>query len=84
LKWRQWDDGGAAASAKETPIAPMNRSFDTEPDSREIKKYFSTDPWLASLFVAAPVLRVLGAWSALELIVRTIVGQSVSVKARQL
>ena len=37
--------------------------------------------WLIPLFMAAPGLRVPGAWSAFELVVRTIVGQQVSVKA---
>jgi DNA-3-methyladenine glycosylase II len=66
------------ADALATPIARM---FDLSADPKAIAAHFSTDPWLAPLIEAAPGLRVPGAWSGFELVVRAIVGQQVSVKA---
>jgi DNA-3-methyladenine glycosylase II len=59
---------------------PLARMFDLHADPREIGRCLSADSLLAPLVDAAPGLRVPGAWSGFELVVRTIVGQQVSVK----
>lgn len=69
---------GRHAEALATPIARM---FDLRADPAAIRSHFASDPWLAPLVEAAPGLRVPGAWSGFELVVRAIVGQQVSVKA---
>ncbi|NUU04323.1 DNA-3-methyladenine glycosylase family protein [Herbaspirillum robiniae] len=61
--------------------APLSRMFDLQADPAAVKKALGADPWLKPLLKAAPGLRVPGAWSAFELVVRTIIGQQVSVKA---
>jgi DNA-3-methyladenine glycosylase II len=59
---------------------PLSRMFDVGADPRAIGRSLARDPLLAPLVEAAPGLRVPGAWSGFELVVRTIVGQQVSVK----
>jgi 3-methyladenine DNA glycosylase/8-oxoguanine DNA glycosylase len=66
------------ADALATPIARM---FDLHADPKKIGNELAADPWLAPLIEAVPGLRVPGAWSGFELVVRAIVGQQVSVKA---
>ena len=66
------------ADALAVPIAKM---FDLHADPKKIGAELAADPWLAPLVEAAPGLRVPGAWSGFELVVRAIVGQQVSVKA---
>jgi len=73
-------DGPVSAHASAL-AAPLARMFDTEADPAAIAAHFSQDPWLAPLIAAVPGLRVPGAWSGFELVVRAIVGQQVSVKA---
>ena len=73
-------DGPVSAHAQ-TLVAPISRMFDLHADPAAIGAHFAGDAWLAPLVAAAPGLRVPGAWSAFELIVRAIVGQQVSVKA---
>ena len=60
---------------------PISRMFDLRADPAAISAHLGADAWLAPLVTAAPGLRVPGAWSAFELVVRAIVGQQVSVKA---
>jgi DNA-3-methyladenine glycosylase II len=72
---------GPAGRHAEALAAPIARMFDLHADPKAIGAHFATDPWLAPLIEAAPGLRVPGAWSAFELVVRAIVGQQVSVKA---
>lgn len=55
--------------------------FDLHTNPMHLQAAFSQDPWLQRLLSHAPGLRIPGAWSAFELVVRTIVGQQVSVKA---
>lgn len=55
--------------------------FDVGADPATIGAHLGRDVLLAPLVEAAPGLRVPGAWSAFELVVRAIVGQQVSVKA---
>lgn len=73
-------DGAVSAHASAL-AAPLARMFDTQADPAAIAAHFADDPWLAPLVAAAPGLRVPGAWSGFELVVRAIVGQQVSVKA---
>jgi DNA-3-methyladenine glycosylase II len=61
--------------------APIARMFDLRADPKKIGAELAADPWLAPLVEAVPGLRVPGAWSGFELVVRAIVGQQVSVKA---
>ncbi|MGA7777915.1 MAG: AlkA N-terminal domain-containing protein [Paraburkholderia sp.] len=72
---------GSASQHADALAAPIARMFDLHADPKTIAAHFSTDLWLAPLIEAAPGLRVPGAWSAFELVVRAIVGQQVSVKA---
>ncbi|MFT0170831.1 DNA-3-methyladenine glycosylase family protein [Paraburkholderia mimosarum] len=73
-------DGPVSAHAASL-AAPLSRMFDLQADPATIGAHLRTDPWLAPLVAAAPGLRVPGAWSGFELVVRAIVGQQVSVKA---
>lgn len=59
----------------------LGRLFDLHAQPAVIHQCFRADPWLGQLIDQAPGLRVPGAWSGFELVVRTIVGQQVSVKA---
>ena len=61
--------------------ARLNHMFDLHADPAAISATCDTDPWLGGLRRGAPGVRVPGTWSAFELVVRTIVGQQVSVKA---
>lgn len=72
-------EGDAHRHADEL-AAPLSRMFDLRADPHAIARCLSADPLLAPLVQAAPGLRVPGAWSGFELVVRTIVGQQVSVK----
>ncbi|CAB3770196.1 DNA-3-methyladenine glycosylase family protein [Paraburkholderia solisilvae] len=72
---------GAAARHAQALATPISRMFDLHADPRAIGGILANDPWLAPLVDAAPGLRVPGAWSGFELVVRAIVGQQVSVKA---
>ncbi|MDQ7982345.1 AlkA N-terminal domain-containing protein [Paraburkholderia sp. SARCC-3016] len=72
---------GAAARHADSLAMPVSRMFDLRADPRVIGAALGADPWLAPLVEAAPGLRVPGAWSGFELVVRAIVGQQVSVKA---
>ncbi|GAB2897935.1 AlkA N-terminal domain-containing protein [Paraburkholderia jirisanensis] len=72
-------DGGLREHAGEL-AAPLARMFDLHADPRKIAACLGADPWLAPLLKRTPGLRVPGAWSDFELVVRTIVGQQVSVK----
>jgi DNA-3-methyladenine glycosylase II len=60
--------------------APIAKMFDLHADPKKIGAALAADPWLAPLIEAAPGLRVPGAWSGFELVVRAIVGQQISVK----
>ncbi|WP_176052149.1 DNA-3-methyladenine glycosylase family protein [Paraburkholderia caribensis] len=72
---------GAVARHADTLAAPIARMFDLHAEPNVIGASLASDPWLAPLVAAAPGLRVPGAWSGFELVVRAIVGQQVSVKA---
>ncbi len=72
---------GPVARHADALAAPIARMFDLYADPRAIGACLAADAWLAPLVDAAPGLRVPGAWSGFELVVRAIVGQQVSVKA---
>lgn len=61
--------------------AKLMDMFDLHTDPAQVRDGLGQDPWLQRLTSQAPGLRIPGAWSAFELVVRTIVGQQVSVKA---
>ncbi|MBC8745251.1 DNA-3-methyladenine glycosylase II [Paraburkholderia sp. WC7.3g] len=72
---------GPASRHADALAAPVARMFDLRADPKKIAAGLAADPWLAPLVAAVPGLRVPGAWSGFELVVRAIVGQQVSVKA---
>ncbi|HZZ10952.1 MAG TPA: DNA-3-methyladenine glycosylase [Paraburkholderia sp.] len=72
---------GPASRHADALAAPIARMFDLQADPKKIGAELAADPWLAPLIEAVPGLRVPGAWSGFELVVRAIVGQQVSVKA---
>ena len=72
---------GPASRHADALVAPIARMFDLHADPKKIGNELAADPWLAPLIEAVPGLRVPGAWSGFELVVRAIVGQQVSVKA---
>jgi len=59
----------------------VRRIFDLDADSALIGEQLSESPLLRSLVERLPGLRVPGAWDGLELAVRAILGQQVSVEA---
>lgn len=61
-------------------IDPISHMFDLYAVPDQIAEGLARDPWLKALVQARPGLRVPGSFSGFELIVRTIVGQQVSVK----
>jgi DNA-3-methyladenine glycosylase II len=61
-------------------IEPITHMFDLHAAPDRIAQGLSSDPWLGTLVQARPGLRVPGSFSGFELVVRTIVGQQVSVK----
>ncbi|RKP45491.1 DNA-3-methyladenine glycosylase family protein [Trinickia fusca] len=71
-------DAGHHADTLAPHVATM---FDVGAEPSAIGAHLAQDAWLAPLVATAPGLRVPGAWSAFELVVRAIVGQQVSVKA---
>lgn len=72
---------GPASRHADALAAPIAKMFDLHAEPKKIAADFAADPWLAPLVEAVPGLRVPGAWSGFELVVRAIVGQQVSVKA---
>ncbi len=73
-------EGEAARHADDALVARLATTFDVAADPAAIGAHLGADPWFAPLVAAAPGLRVPGAWSAFELVVRAIVGQQISVK----
>jgi DNA-3-methyladenine glycosylase II len=72
---------GAASQHADTLAPHLAKMFDVGANPAAIGAHLSRDPWLSPLVAAVPGLRVPGAWSGFELVVRAIVGQQVSVKA---
>ncbi len=55
--------------------------FDLKADSEEIERFLSRDPLLKKIIAKNPGTRVTGCWDGLEVTVRAILGQQVTVKA---
>ena len=62
-------------------VARIRQQFDLDADSASIESLLATDPLLSGPVTARPGLRVPGCWDGLEIAVRAIVGQQVSVKS---
>jgi AraC family transcriptional regulator, regulatory protein of adaptative response / DNA-3-methyladenine glycosylase II len=60
-------------------VARVRRLFDLAADPVAIGAHLSEDPLLARLVDARPGLRVPGAWDVLELAIRAILGQQITV-----
>ena len=66
-------------------VKRVRRLFDLDADSARIDPHLGADPLLAPWVLAAPGLRVPGAWDGFETAVRAVLGQQVSVaRATQL
>jgi AraC family transcriptional regulator of adaptative response / DNA-3-methyladenine glycosylase II len=68
-------------SALPTIIARLRRVFDLAADPLTIGAHLSADPALKALVAARPGLRVPGAWDGVELAVRAVLGQQITVTA---
>lgn len=64
-----------------TIIARLRRVFDLAADPLTIGAHLSADPALKPLVAARPGLRVPGAWDGVELAVRAVLGQQITVTA---
>lgn len=62
-------------------LARVRRVFDLTADPETIEAHLSRDPDLARMVAARPGLRAPGAWDGLELGVRAILGQQITVPA---
>src|SRR5262249_53551428 len=62
-------------------IARLRRVFDLAADPLHIAGHLAKDPALARLVRARPGLRVPGAWDGLELAIRAVLGQQISLRA---
>jgi DNA-3-methyladenine glycosylase II len=72
---------GAIVRHAEAISGRVRALFDLDVDLASVHSILTPDPWLGPLVLARPGIRIPGAWSAFELIVRAIVGQQVTVKA---
>ena len=62
-------------------IARLRRMFDLDADLITMQRHLSNDPLLARLIAERPGLRVPGAWDGLELAIRAVLGQQITVVA---
>nr|WP_301308909.1 DNA-3-methyladenine glycosylase [Pseudomonas migulae] len=62
-------------------VARLRRMFDLEADLPTIHRQLKTDPLMARLITERPGLRVPGAWDGLELAIRAVLGQQITVSA---
>jgi len=62
-------------------IARLRRMFDLDADLALIHRQLAVDPLMARLIAERPGLRVPGAWDGLELAIRAVLGQQISVGA---
>jgi AraC family transcriptional regulator of adaptative response / DNA-3-methyladenine glycosylase II len=62
-------------------LSRVRRVFDLTADPETIEAHLSADPDLARMIAARPGLRAPGAWDGLELGVRAILGQQITVPA---
>jgi len=69
------------ASAAPEIIARLRRMFDLDADLPRIHQQLAVDPLMARLIAERPGLRVPGAWDGLELAIRAVLGQQITVSA---
>jgi DNA-3-methyladenine glycosylase II len=62
-------------------IARLRRMFDLDADLASIHRQLAVDPLMARLIAERAGLRVPGAWDGLELAIRAVLGQQISVGA---
>lgn len=62
-------------------IARLRRMFDLDADLATIHRQLTVDPLMARLIAERPGLRVPGAWDGLELAIRAVLGQQITVGA---
>ncbi|WP_408598579.1 DNA-3-methyladenine glycosylase family protein [Pseudomonas sp. PLMAX] len=62
-------------------IARLRRMFDLDADLITMQRHLSVDPLLARLISQHPGLRVPGTWDGLELAIRAVLGQQITVGA---
>jgi len=62
-------------------IARVRRMFDLDADLGAIHRHLAGDPLLARLIAERPGLRIPGAWDGLELAIRAVLGQQITVVA---
>jgi DNA-3-methyladenine glycosylase II len=69
------------AAARSLVETRTRQIFKPDVNTGPIEAFLSRDPWLAGFVQRQPGLRVPGGWSALEIAMRAILGQQVSVPA---
>ncbi|GAB6408555.1 DNA-3-methyladenine glycosylase family protein [Pseudomonas sp. MHK4] len=69
------------ASAVPEIVARLRRMFDLDADLITMQRHLAADPLLARLIARHPGLRVPGAWDGLELAIRAVLGQQITVSA---
>lgn len=62
-------------------VARVRRMFDLDADLTTIHRQLAVDPLLARLIAERPGLRVPGTWDGLELAIRAVLGQQITVAA---
>lgn len=62
-------------------VARLRRMFDLDADLLPIHSQLKADPLLARLIAERPGLRIPGAWDGLELAIRAVLGQQITVVA---
>ena len=69
------------AAAVPEIVARVRRMFDLDADLSTIHRHLAVDPLMARLIAKRPGLRVPGAWDGLELAIRAVLGQQITVVA---
>jgi DNA-3-methyladenine glycosylase II len=69
------------AAAVPEIVARVRRMFDLDVDLSRIHRHLAVDPLMARLIAERPGLRVPGAWDGLELAIRAVLGQQITVVA---
>lgn len=69
------------ANAVPEIVARLRRMFDLDADLITMQRHLAADPLLARLIAQRPGLRVPGTWDGLELAIRAVLGQQISVGA---
>ncbi len=69
------------ASAVPEIVTRLRRMFDLDADLPRIHQQLAADPLMARLIAERPGLRVPGTWDGLELAIRAVLGQQITVSA---